>query len=126
MRRSLICLLAALLLGASGCGTLFYSHRIGRRMSKTIDNRVFYTDCALCLFGIIPGVVAFILDYDNGTIYYTQAELIPDNFNEGSLSPDKMKKIDGGSMTEEEIARLLSRATGRQIDLSQARIVTVR
>ena len=126
MRGILFSLLAALLLGASGCGTLFYSHRIGRRMSKTVDNTVFYSDCALCLLGVIPGVVAFILDYDNGTIYYTEAELIPDNFNEGSLAPGKMKKIDGGSMTDEEIARRLSRATGRKIDLSQARIITFR
>ena len=126
MRRSLICLLAALLLGASGCGTLFYSHRIGRRMSKTVDNTVFYSDCVLCLLGVIPGVVAFILDYDNGTIYYTEAELIPDNFNEGCLTPGRMKKIDGGSMTEAEIASRLARATGRRIDLSQARIITAR
>ena len=126
MRRILFCLLSALLLGTSGCGTLFFSRRIGKRMSKTIDNRVFYTDCFLCLLGVIPGVVAFILDYDNGTIYYTEAELIPDDFNEGALSPDKMKKIDGGSMTEAEIARRLSEATGRKIDLSQARIITAR
>ena len=126
MRRILFCLLSALLLGTSGCGTLFFSRRIGKRMSKTIDNRVFYTDCFLCLLGVIPGVVAFILDYDNGTIYYTEAELIPDDFNEGALSPDKMKKIDGGSMTDAEIARRLSEATGRKIDLSQARFISRR
>ena len=126
MRRILFCLLSALLLGASGCGTLFFSRRIGRKMSRTIDNKVFYTDCFLCLLGIVPGVVAFILDFDNGTIYYTEAELIPDDFNQGALTPGKMKKIDGGSMTEAEIARRLSEATGRKIDLSQARIVTLR
>ena len=71
-------------------------------------------------------MVAFILDYDNGTIYYTEAELIPDDFNEGALSPDKMKKIDGGSMTDAEIARRLSEATGRKIDLSQARFISRR
>ena len=126
MRKTLFCLLAALLLSASGCGTLFYSRRIGKKMSKTIDKKVFFTDCFLCLAGVIPGVIAFILDYDNGTIYYTEAELIPDDFNEGCLNPGRMKKIDGGSMTEAEIARRLSEATGRKIDLSQARIITAR
>ena len=126
MRRILFCLLSALLLGTSGCGTLFFSRRIGKKMSRTVDNRVFYTDCFLCLLGVIPGVVAFILDYDNGTIYYTEAELIPDDFNEGALSPDKMKKIDGGSMTDAEIARRLSEATGRKIDLSRARFISRR
>ena len=126
MRRILFCLLSALFLCASGCGTLFFNRRIGKKMSKTIDKKVFYTDCFLCLLGVIPGVVAFILDYDNETIYYTEAEMLPDNFNEGYLTPDKMKKIDGGSMTEAEIARRLSEATGRKIDLSRARIITAR
>lgn len=126
MRRILFCLLAVLFLGTSGCGTLFFSRRIGKKMSRTIDKKVFYTDCFLCLLGVVPGVVAFILDYDNETIYYTEAELLPDDFDGASLSPDKMKKIDGGSMTEAEIARRLSEATGRKIDLSQARIITLR
>ena len=126
MRRILFCLLSALFLCSSGCGTLFFSRRIGKKMSNTIDNKVFYTDCFLCLAGVIPGVVAFILDYDNKTIYYTEAELLPDDFNEALLTPGKMKKIDGGSMTEAEIARRLAEAANRKIDLSQARIVTLR
>ena len=126
MRRFLFCLLSALFLGTSGCGTLFFSRRIGKKMSRTIDKKVFFTDCFLCLAGVIPGVVAFILDYDNETIYYTEAELLPDDFNGANLSPDKMKKIDGGPMTEAEIARRLSEVTGRRIDLSQARIITSR
>ena len=126
MKKILFCCLSALLLGGSGCGTLFFSHRMGRKMSKTIDNRVFYTDCFLCLLGIIPGVVAFILDYKSETIYYTEAELIPDDFDEARLSPEKMKKIPGGSMTDAEIARRLSQALGREVDLSRARMVTLR
>ena len=126
MRRTLFCCLSALLLGGSGCGTLFFSHRMGKKMSRTIDNRVFYTDCFLCLLGIIPGVVAFILDYNSETIYYAEAELIPDNFDEACFPREKMKKIPGGSMTDAEIARPLSEALGRKVDLSRARMVTLR
>lgn len=107
-----------LLISTSGCGTLFFSHRIGKKMSKKIDNKVFYTNCFLCLCGIIPGVVAFILDYDNESIYYTEAELIPDDFS-WNFDRKNMKRIDVSSMTAEGIAQSLSKALNRKIDISQ-------
>lgn len=87
---------------------------MGKKLSKTIDNRVFYTDCFLCLFGVVPGVVAFILDYENGTIYYTEAELLPDDLF-------GMKKLPGGNMTPEEIAEKLSAALDKEISSSEIR-----
>lgn len=106
------------LLFCSGCGTLFFSHRIGKKLSKTVDNRVFYTNCFLCLCGIIPGVVAFILDYDNGSIYYTEAELLPDDFL-GMKKNNKLKSISCRSMTFAEIADLLSAELDRKITPEQ-------
>ena len=115
MKRSILIAAAVLvLLSGSGCGTLFFSHRMGKKLSKTIDDRVFYTNCFLCLFGVIPGVVAFVLDYGNGTIYYTEAELIPDDIF-------GMKQLPGGDMTPEEIAGKLSEALGKEISVSEVR-----
>lgn len=115
MKRLILIAAAGLvLLSGSGCGTLFFSHRMGKKLSKTIDNRVYYTNCFLCLFGIIPGVVAFVLDYANGTIYYTEAELIPDDIF-------GMKKLPGGNMTPEEIAGKLSEALGKEISVSEVK-----
>ena len=116
MRKAVFVLLTAFLLLNTGCGTLFFSHRIGKKISKERDDRVFIGNCILCLAGIIPGVVAFILDSDNGTLYYTEAELIPDNFDdykkEGSFN---MKQIPCRSSDCGEIAALLSRALGKEI-----------
>ena len=115
MRRFfLIAAMLSLLFSVTGCGTLFFSHRMGKKLSKTIDNRVFYTDCFLCLFGVVPGVVAFFLDYENGTIYYTEAELLPDDLF-------GMKKLPGGNMTPEEIAEKLSAALDKEISSSEIR-----
>ena len=115
MRRFfLIAAMLSLLFSVTGCGTLFFSHRMGKKLSKTIDNRVFYTDCFLCLFGVVPGVVAFVLDYENGTIYYTEAELLPDDLF-------GMKKLPGGNMTPEEIAEKLSAALDKEISSSEIR-----
>ena len=99
--------MAAMLLFCSGCGTLFFSHRIGREASTVIDKRVFITNCILCLL-VVPGVVAFVLDYDNGTIYYTEAELLPEDLY-------GMKKIPCKEMRAEEIAQQLSRALGKNV-----------
>lgn len=114
-RLTLIVAAVLVLLSGSGCGTLFFSHRMGKKLSKTIDNRVFYTNCFLCLFGVIPGVVAFVLDYGNGTIYYTEAELIPDDIF-------GMKQLPGGKMTPDEIAKKLSEALGKEISAAEVRV----
>lgn len=116
MRKAVFALLTAFLLLNTGCGTLFFSHRIGKKISKERDDRVFIGNCILCLAGIIPGVVAFILDSDNGTLYYTEAELIPDNFddfkNEGAC---RMKQLPCSQADSCEIAALLSQALGKEI-----------
>ena len=114
MKKSIYAAVAAVLLLGSGCGTLFFSERIGKKMSRQIDRRVFVTNCILCLAGIIPGVVAFVLDYENGTIYYTEAELLPDDLF-------GMKKLPGGNMTPEEIAEKLSAALDKEISSSEIR-----
>ncbi len=90
-------------------------------MSRQIDRRVFVTDCILCLAGIIPGVVAFVLDYDNETIYYTEAELIPDDFMDykGSFN---MKQIPCKEVELERAARILSGVLGKEITPLQLRM----
>jgi hypothetical protein len=51
-----------------GCGTLMYPERKGQR-GGSIDAGVAILDGIGLLFGIIPGVIAFAVDFSNGTIY---------------------------------------------------------
>ena len=122
MRKFLLGMMAAVLLFSTGCGTLFFTHRVGKKASKKVDNKVFVTNCFLCLFGIIPGVVAFILDYDNGTIYYTEAELIPDEDLYGQLRSREMKKVSCPDMEFGSVALLLSERSGKNIAASEIRL----
>ncbi len=62
----MICLV--ILFQATGCGTLLYPERKGQTGGK-LDSKVVIMDGLLCLLFIIPGVVAFIVDTDNGCIY---------------------------------------------------------
>ena len=55
-------------LQVAGCGTLLYPERRGQS-SGHVDTGVAVMDGLWCLVFIVPGVVAFIVDFGNGAIY---------------------------------------------------------
>lgn len=52
----------------SGCGTLFYPERKGQ-MNGNVDPVVAIANGVGLLFFIVPGVIAYAIDFSNGTIY---------------------------------------------------------
>lgn len=52
----------------SGCGTLFHPERKGQ-LSGDIDPVVAIANGVGLLFFIVPGVIAYAVDFSNGTIY---------------------------------------------------------
>jgi len=62
----LIC--AVLILQLAGCGTIMYPERKGQKSGK-IDAGVAILDGIGLLFFLIPGIIAFAVDFNNGTIY---------------------------------------------------------
>ncbi len=56
------------LLPLTGCGYLIFSERVGQPDGE-IDWGIFALDAVGLLFGIIPGVVAFAVDFSTGCIY---------------------------------------------------------
>ncbi|MBB5210712.1 hypothetical protein [Microbulbifer hydrolyticus] len=61
------CLLT-LMLNLTACGYFLYPERKGQSGGR-VDPVVVILDGAGLLFGILPGVVAFAVDFTNGTIY---------------------------------------------------------
>jgi hypothetical protein len=59
---------AALILQATACGTILHPERRGQRGGR-IDAGIAVLDAVGLLFFIIPGVIAFAVDFTNGTIY---------------------------------------------------------
>ena len=51
-----------------GCGTILYPERRGQRTHARVDTGVAVMDACWCLL-IIPGVIAFAVDFSNGAIY---------------------------------------------------------
>jgi len=100
-------LLTVLALQTAGCGTILHPERRGQRGGR-LDVGVVLLDAIGLLFFVIPGVIAFAVDFSNGTIY------LPGG-GPGILSEVKFDKA-GGRKAVEDI--LLAR-TGVAVKLDQ-------
>ncbi|AMX02763.1 hypothetical protein [Microbulbifer thermotolerans] len=60
--------LLVLMMNLTACGYFLYPERKGQQGGR-VDPVVVILDAAGLLFGVLPGVVAFAVDFTNGTIY---------------------------------------------------------
>ena len=60
--------IAALTVPVAGCGTILYPERRGQSGGH-VDTGVAVMDGLWLLLFIVPGVVMFVVDFGNGTIY---------------------------------------------------------
>jgi hypothetical protein len=85
-------LCALLLVQLVGCGTLIYPERRGQT-SGEIDPTVAILDGIGLLFFVVPGLVAFAIDFTTGAIYLPGGQKAKEKLN-------KMKKSLGGRLEE--------------------------
>ncbi|EKE77395.1 hypothetical protein [Gallaecimonas xiamenensis] len=104
-----LCLVGLLTVQLSGCGLLLHPERQGQKGGR-IDPAVAIFDAAGLLLFLIPGLVAFGVDFYHGTIY------LPGTAATGP----RVLKMDDPSL--EGISRLLERETGQKLDLRQAQV----
>ncbi|MBR9924443.1 MAG: hypothetical protein GYB28_05545 [Gammaproteobacteria bacterium] len=90
----------------SGCGTLFHPERKGQ-LSGNIDPVVAVANGVGLLFFIVPGVIAYAVDFSNGTIYLPSAS---------SASVD-IHHLDD-AMDVASLEKLLSDKAGQPISLA--------
>ncbi|HKI75128.1 MAG TPA: polyribonucleotide nucleotidyltransferase [Pseudomonadales bacterium] len=98
----LITLLLALCL--TGCGTIMYPERKGQ-ISGRIDPSIAVLDGLGLLLFLVPGVIAFAVDFSNGTIY------LPGG-GHSHLTANEVKQLHAGKLSAAEIA---SRLVGKEI-----------
>jgi len=101
---------AAFTLQLMGCGTLMYPERRGQR-GGSLDAGVAILDGIGLLFGIIPGVIAFAVDFSNGTIY------LPERARMGYLDMKNIKevKFDPKHTSLASIERTIKDQTGCEV-----------
>ncbi len=111
--------LGAYLLSSIGCGVLLYPERQGQKSGR-IDPVVALLDGIGLLLWIIPGLVAFAIDFHQGTIYFPGG--LSDSGSENGLRAVKVT----GPMTEENIEATLRRELGREVDITAANVQAIR
>jgi len=103
------------LLTTSACGVILYPERQGQSQGK-IDLTVAFFDGLGLLIWVIPGLVAFAVDFHQGTIYLPNSQAAIDK-GEG---PYRELKIEG-ELSKESVEAALEQELGYAIDLSDER-----
>ena len=112
MKKHLSLLLgAALVVQSLGCGAILYPDRRGQREGR-VDAGVAVMDGIGLLFFIIPGVIAFAVDFGTGAIY------LPSGGARGGSAIRKVR-FDLGGDDKAAVEAVVSADTGRRIDLGR-------
>ena len=98
-------LILVLALQLAGCGTLLYPERRGQ-VTGRLDLGVVLLDAIGLFFFIIPGVIAFAVDYSNGTIYLPARPVVV------SMNDLKQIKFDPKHTSLAQFQRIIKRQTG--------------
>lgn len=119
-RRGFLSTSAGAAIGAmlSGCGTVMYPERRGQRAGR-LDWKVVALDTVGLMVFFVPGVVAFAVDFSNGTIYlpdegYANAS---DRQDRGEL---RAIAVAPDELDQRRIEREVSSHVGQEIDLTSA------
>lgn len=107
----LVC--AVLIIQLAGCGTLMYPERRGQKGGR-IDAGVAVMDGLCLLLFIIPGIIAYAVDFSNGTIY------LPGTAR-GSLDQKDIKQVKFAPKhyTNATIEKIIKEETGYVVNLDQ-------
>ena len=113
-------LCAVLIFQLVGCGTILYPERKGQKGGR-IDVGVALLDGVGLLFFLIPGIIAYAVDFNNGTIY------LPGTFL-GALEIEDLKevKFDPKQSTMASIEDIVQRETGYDVSLYQSQMEIVK
>lgn len=97
-----------------GCGTIMYPDRKGQKSGK-IDAGVAVLDGIGLLFFLIPGIIAFAVDFNNGTIY------LPGTSRSSlELNHIKQVKFDPKHTTWAGVERIIKEETSLTVKLDQS------
>jgi hypothetical protein len=105
-------LAATLLSQLAACGTLFYPDRRGQ-IEGRVDPAMAALDAVGLIFGILPGLIAFAIDFTTGAIY------LPDG--KYAVAPQRLHDAIGadGTLDNSKLKAIILRETGQSLPLEQ-------
>ena len=109
-------LATALLTQLSACGSLFYPDRRGQIEGK-VDPLVVGLNAVGILFYVIPGLIAFGIDFATGAIYLPDAKY--------SVTPETLNKARDadGQIDRLRLKALIEQETGLSLPLDDPRLI---
>ncbi|MGE8335935.1 polyribonucleotide nucleotidyltransferase [Pseudomonas laurylsulfatiphila] len=110
-------LVATLLTQVTACGSIFYPDRRGQIEGK-IDPAIAALDAVGLLFYIIPGLIAFAVDFATGAIYFEPGKT-------AQVDPQKLKNAIGpdGQVDNRKLQTILESELGRSFPLDDPRLI---
>ena len=102
-----------------GCGTLMHPERRGQT-SGNIDSRIAILDGIGLLFFIVPGIVAFAVDFTTGAIY------VPHKRNKSALKDSEEIKVvytDPHDLSKQKVEKILSEQIGHSVHLKREDLI---
>lgn len=112
-------LIGTLTLQVIGCGTLLYPERRGQT-SGSIDPGVAIMDGIGLFFFVIPGLVAFAIDFTSGAIY------LPSKRNKSaSKGPEGMRVVyaNPNGLSKQKVEEILSEQMGYSVYLNREDLI---
>ncbi|UZP68088.1 hypothetical protein N1030_03675 [Desulfovibrio mangrovi] len=111
-----VCL--AMVVQLTACGMILYPERKGQRAGR-IDPGVAILDGIGLFFFIIPGVIAFAVDFGTGAIYLPGTRSA-----DAGLQPETtVVQVDPMLLNEDYIEAVVTSHTGKQVDLGAEGVV---
>ena len=106
-----------------GCGTILYPERRGQSAMEKLDVDIVILDGIGLFFFLVPGVIAFAVDFATGAIYLPrgQKSKASDLLGELELREERLTV-----RSIAEIERLLREATGMTIELESQSVLVFR
>jgi hypothetical protein len=110
-------IIAALLTQITACGSIFYPDRRGQIDGK-IDPAIAVLDAVGLLFYVIPGLIAFGVDFATGAIYFPHGQ-------SAQIDPQKLKPAVNadGSVDNSKLQAILQSELGRSLPLDDPRLI---
>ncbi len=110
-------LVATLLTQLTACGTLFYPDRRGQIEGK-VDPVIVALDAVGILFYVIPGLIAFGIDFATGAIYLPGGST-------AQVSPEKLNEAIGadGKVDNARLQVILESELGQRLPLNDPRLI---
>ncbi|WP_293623842.1 polyribonucleotide nucleotidyltransferase [Salinisphaera sp.] len=120
-RAGIAAAMAVTLVGTTACGVILYPERKGQ-VDGRIDPAVAVLDGIGLLFFIVPGVIAFAVDFATGAIY------LPGSASNTTLDLDEAElvKLKNGELDAATIERMIEEKTGEKVSLADPALRTRR